>query len=170
MESIQPYIKELERSAELIETLCNDLSEQTIKFKPSPDKWSILEVMGHLHDEEQFDFRPRIRYILEEHGGDFPRFDPPAAVIENDYAGQDFEDQLQKFLDERDASIEWLLSCEKEDWSKYFEHPRFGELTARFFLVNWVAHDLLHIRQILRLKFQHLHESTGINLDYAGTW
>jgi hypothetical protein len=45
-----------------------------------------------------------------------------------------------------------------------------GRLSAGTFLSNWLAHDYLHIRQIIRLKYQYLQRQTRESLDYAGAW
>ena len=36
------------------------------------------------------------------------------------------------------------------------------------FLVNWVAHDYLHVRQILKNKYAWMQDVSGEKLDYAG--
>jgi uncharacterized protein YutE (UPF0331/DUF86 family) len=43
-------------------------------------------------------------------------------------------------------------------------------LSAKMIFKNWLAHDYLHIRQIIRLKFEYLKGFTGENLSYAGDW
>ncbi len=43
-------------------------------------------------------------------------------------------------------------------------------MSAQLFLNNWLAHDLLHIRQILSIKFNYLKENTEEPLNYAGDW
>jgi hypothetical protein len=35
---------------------------------------------------------------------------------------------------------------------------------------NWLAHDYLHIRQILRLKYEYLKSISEEDLSYAGEW
>ena len=43
-------------------------------------------------------------------------------------------------------------------------------MSAKLFLTNWLAHDYLHIRQIIRYQYHYLKESTAIDLGYAGNW
>jgi hypothetical protein len=43
-----------------------------------------------------------------------------------------------------------------------------GAVEAKNLLASWLAHDLLHIRQITRLKYQYLAKDYAI--DYAGNW
>jgi hypothetical protein len=77
---------------------------------------------------------------------------------------------LKSFLSEREKSIIWLQSLNNVNWDLAFEHSKLGRLTAKHFLTNWLAHDYLHIKQILRLKYDYLKYQSGENLDYAGIW
>jgi hypothetical protein len=49
-------------------------------------------------------------------------------------------------------------------------HPELGMLRAKIFLANWLAHDYLHIRQIIRYQFEYLKVKTEVDLNYAGNW
>lgn len=41
---------------------------------------------------------------------------------------------------------------------------------AKMLLANWLAHDHLHLRQIVRLKYERLKALGGEPLAYAGEW
>ena len=43
-------------------------------------------------------------------------------------------------------------------------------MTARAFLANWLAHDALHQRQIVRYDYFYLKETSREDLGYAGQW
>jgi hypothetical protein len=46
-----------------------------------------------------------------------------------------------------------------------------GAFTAASMLCAWAAHDLLHLRQIERILFDHVSHATDPDrTDYAGTW
>ena len=78
--------------------------------------------------------------------------------------------QITAFLEERAQSVAWLRQLKDPAWGNTHQHPRLGELSAFFFLNNWLAHDYLHFRQITRLKHQYLKENSSNPLDYAGNW
>ena len=44
--------------------------------------------------------------------GDLQKIDPVGWVKSKDYINQDYEEVLQKFLEERKRSVEWLNSLE----------------------------------------------------------
>ena len=115
-------------------------------------------------------FVPRVRVTLETPGTTPPGINPPAWVTERKYLEQDYEQVLERFLQERSDSIDWLRSLKHPNWEQGYEHPKLGFLSAGFFLSNWLAHDYLHIRQITRLKYDYLGAMSGIDVAYAGNW
>jgi hypothetical protein len=83
---------------------------------------------------------------------------------------QNYEDMVKTFLSERDASIVWLKELKNPNWDNSYTHPKLGKVTAKHYLDNWLAHDYLHVRQIIKQKFDFLTSHTGENLEYAGIW
>ncbi|MCB0279491.1 MAG: hypothetical protein KDD94_08320, partial [Calditrichaeota bacterium] len=69
-----------------------------------------------------------------------------------------------------DQSIDWLKSQLNSNWNLAKDHPEYGSMTASQFLANWLAHDYLHMRQILKVKFAYLRQRSGQELNYAGPW
>ena len=139
-------------------------------YKPTPDKWCMLEVLCHLVDEEKEDFRTRVEYVLRDPTEQLPMFDPTKWPISRNYIGQDYELKVTEFLDERTKSIEWLESLTDPQWGNAFQHHKLGPMSAEYFLANWLAHDYIHIRQLNRLAFEYLHYQSGVELSYAGNF
>ena len=61
--------------------------------------------------------------------------------------------------------MEWLKSLKNPLWTNSYNHPKLGSLSAHLFLSNWLAHDHLHIRQIVRIKRAYLMEKSGEDLS-----
>jgi hypothetical protein len=163
-------IEELDKNRFVFENLLKNKNEEEYLWKPSPDIWCLLEIICHLYDEEREDFRARTKHTLETPNELLPQIDPQSWVKSRKYMEQDYSEKLNQFLKERELSIKWLRSLSKPGWDNYHEHTKFGKMTAKMFLANWLAHDYLHIRQILNLKFQYLKTLTDENLTYAGNW
>ena len=161
-------IDELANNMLVFETLFTNIPDEQVKWKPQPDKWSLLEIICHLHDEECEDFRMRVKQTLKDPSTPPPSIDPVAWVSERNYYEQDFETVKTKFLQERSASLQWLRSLQNPNWENTWQHPSLGPLSAGLFLHNWLAHDYLHIRQINRTKYLYLKSNTQISLGYAG--
>jgi hypothetical protein len=169
MEQIK-YINELLRNQLVIKELLTGLKKEEYLWKPSANKWCLLEIICHLYDEEREDFKDRIKHVLKNPQNPLASFDQKAWVLERKYMQQKFDDVLMNFLQERDRSLDWLRSLKNPQWKNAYLHPEYGPMSANMFLINWVAHDYLHIKQILKLKFDYLKNKTGESLDYAGTW
>jgi len=163
-------IKQLQQNKSVFSNLLKDVKEDMYLWKQTPEKWCLLEIVCHLYDEEREDFKFRTQWVLEKPGETPPQFNPVAWVTERNYIGQDYDQTLNKFIEEREQSIIWLQSLENPKWENYYEHPKKGKLTAKFFLTNWLAHDYLHFRQITKLKFDYLEHQSGEMIDYAGIW
>lgn len=151
------------------ELLCNIPKEITL-WSQTPEKWCLMEVVCHLYDEEREDFRTRVKCVLEDPETPPPSFDPLIWVKERNYKDQIYDHVLSNFLKEREASVQWLRTIQNPKWSNTYLHPKLGPMSAYLFLTNWLAHDYLHIRQIIRLKFDYLKEKSGEVLNYAGNW
>ncbi len=163
-------IRSLSQNKNVYGELLSGIFNEEYLWKPHQDKWCLLEIVCHLFDEEQYDFRARIRSLLNDPAAVPPPIDPSGWVKSRKYIEQDYETVLKKFLNERDNSIEWLLSLEDPKWKNEYIHPQFGPMSAEFFLSNWLAHDYLHIRQIVRTRYQYLQQISGMSLQYAGEW
>ncbi|OUR92372.1 hypothetical protein A9Q87_07800 [Flavobacteriales bacterium 34_180_T64] len=167
---MRQIIEQLQKNKILFYNLLKDETEAMFLWKQKPEKWCLLEILCHLHDEECEDFRFRVQWVLEHPNTVPPPINPVSWVTERNYIDQNYNAMLSKFLVERAQSIQWLLTLKDVNWKHSFEHSKLGTLTAGYFLTNWLAHDYLHFRQILKLKFDYLQHQSGVNLDYAGTW
>ena len=60
-----PYITTaLGQNKAVFENLLSGIDEQTYLWKPSANKWCLLEIVCHLYDEEREDFRARVKHVL----------------------------------------------------------------------------------------------------------
>jgi hypothetical protein len=161
----------LEASARAIEALVSGVKPELAAFHPSPSKWSILEILGHLRDEERRDFRVRVDYTLHRPGEHWPAIDPERWVKDGHFDGMTVAGLLAEFKEERHRSIAWLATLTEADWSTAYRHETLGDFTAASMLCAWAAHDLLHLRQIEGVMYAYLARATRPDrLDYAGKW
>ncbi|MEO6709247.1 MAG: DinB family protein [Planctomycetota bacterium] len=161
----------LERGPMLVSALALRLPAEQMRWKQAPEQWSLLEVLNHLADEEVSDFRDRIERTLRDPAEAWPSIDPQAWATERRYNERDPAQSLQRFLAERQASLDWLRGLKGAKWANEYLHPKVGPISARMLLANWIAHDLLHTRQMLRLHHAWLTlQAAPDELDYAGKW
>ena len=164
-------ITELELGIGMVESLLAGVTPAEAVFKPAPEAWSMLEVLCHLCDEEINDFRQRVEYILHHPGEAWPPIDPVGWVTAHNYAGQDFEAKKQEWLAERQKSLAWLRSLENPDWETESVAPWGATMKAGDMLASWVAHDGLHIRQLVELRRARAENLVmPYDIRYAGDW
>ena len=164
------FHRELESSTEMIHALLLGITQDEAKIKPNPKSWSILEVVCHLYDEEREDFREHLDLILHRQTEEWQSIDPEGWVMARKYNEQNFIEMQKKFFAERQTSLEWLQSLSEADWETNYT-SQFGSMRAGDMLASWIAHDNLHIRQLVelrRLKIENL--TKRYNIEYAGDW
>lgn len=168
--NIQNIIKELENNYNVFQALFV-LDDSELKlYKPNKESWCFLEIVCHLVDEEVFDFRKRVIHTLYTPNKPLVPITPEEWPKEHQYLNQNYKGAVSRFLDERKESITVLKKLDKVNWNNSLNHPNFGILSAKSFLANWLAHDYHHIRQLNNLKYNHLKETVGVDLSYAGKW
>jgi len=162
---------QLANHAEVIQALVTDVTEEQARWKPRADEWSILEVVNHLYDEEREDFRTRLDLLLHHPGKPWPAIDPQGWVTARRYNERDLNESLHHFLAERQQSLIWLENLEEPNWGRAEKHPVAGRFTAGDMLAAWVAHDVLHLRQLVELKWQIVADLVRpYDPGYAGDW
>ena len=156
---------------EVFHSLLAHVDAEQAHWKPRPEKWSMVEVVCHLADEEREDFRRRVDLTLHRFGEPWPRIDPPAWAVERRYNERELSAALADFSSERGRSVEWLRRLATPDLDASYDHPSGIRISVGDLLVSWQAHDLIHIRQITRLHYEYLVAHAGeYSPDYAGDW
>ena len=145
--------------AELLHQL-EGRSVEELRFKPSPEKWSMLEVLVHLWDEERLDFRPRIQSTLEDPERPWPAIDPEGWVLERRYNDFDPTEALASFQAERQTSVAWLRTLVDPPWHHVYQHPGMGPLQAGDLMAAWLVHDPIHLRQLANLQVAWIEQQT----------
>ena len=167
-------IAQLAAQADSIRQLCAGVGLEQARWRPDADCWSLLEVINHLADEERADFRTRLDYLLHRPGEPWPPIDPGAWVQQRQYNQRDLAESLERFSALRADSLDWLRSLRAlraPDLDRSEPSPRGGRFHAGDMLAAWVAHDLLHLRQLVELHFAWTAQQLQpYSVAYAGDW
>jgi uncharacterized damage-inducible protein DinB len=162
--------QEMVNSTEIIRALIANISPEEAQVKPTPETWSILEVVCHLYDEEREDFREHLDFILHRQNQEWHEIDPQSWVTERKYNEQNLLEMQEKFFTERKQSLEWLKTLADVDWDTTYA-SQYGPVTAAEMFCCWVAHDNLHIRQLVELRRKFIERITKLHdIQYAGDW
>ena len=167
---VNAFYQELQNSTEMIRALLAGVAQDEARLKPSAQSWSILEVVSHLYDEEREDFREHFDFILHRQYQKWHAIDPERWVTKRKYNEQNFAEMQKKFFVEREKSFAWLRGLQNPDWEKTYTALN-RTISAGEMFACWVAHDNIHIRQLVELRRFRLEKITiPYNLEYAGDW
>lgn len=162
--------QELVYGRDIIRALVSGVTQAEAQVKPSPESWSILEVVCHLYDEEREDFREHLDLIVNRPNDEWKRINPQGWVTERRYNERNLTEALDAFLAERNQSLEWLRGLSSANWDAVYTTP-FRSMTAGDMFASWVAHDNLHMRQLVELRRARLLALTATYMvEYAGDW
>jgi hypothetical protein len=164
-------IASLERFARMLPEIVRDVSPDDSRWKPPDGAWSILEIVCHLADEEEFDFRARLESTLNDASAPWPPIAPETWAVERRYNESDLAAVVARFTSLRGQSVSWLRSLKNPDWSRTYRDPDVGPIRAGDLLASWAAHDCLHLRQISKRMYQLAARDAGeYSTRYAGDW
>ena len=162
--------EELASGIDIIPALLKGVTQAEAQIRPSPESWSILEVVCHLYDEEREDFREHLDLILHRPNDSWKLIDPEGWVTARKYDERDLAEMLDNFLTERTRSLDWLQSLADPNWEAVYTTP-YRTMTAGDMLCSWAAHDNLHMRQLVELRRARIERITQpYNVAYAGDW
>jgi hypothetical protein len=152
----------LRRTPSVVRTLLDDLPEEWARATEGPGTWSPFDVIGHLIHGERTDWIPRVEHILTHgEGRPFDPFDREAMFSAS--AGNSLDELLDTFDRLRRESLGRLqgLALTSADLERRGRHPALGPVTLGQHLATWVAHDLSHINQIVRVLALQYGDAVG---------
>src|SRR6266487_5737129 len=127
----------------------SEISDADARWKPSPARFSIAEVLAHLSHSEGNCYRRRLDRFLAE---DRPELEPDDAQMWLDrYRDADPEHEFDHFEEQRETNVQFLCGLTAGAGDRAAMHKEFGEITLTQMLHEWALHDLGHVRQIAEL-------------------
>ena len=146
MKGKDPVAVQRETSSQLA-GLLSGVSAVKLSTRPTPDKWSVGEIMAHLAEAE-ITSTWRYRQMLEHDGCSLPGFGQELWARLGDYASREPEDSLQLFRLLRETNLSMFDRLTAEEWQRHGVHTERGEMTVRDLAVQIAGHDINHIEQI----------------------
>ena len=160
--SFQTGLPILTRTPTVLDQLLRNLPDPWVVGTEGPETWSPYDVIGHLIHGERTDWVPRVLHLLA-HGetAAFPPFDRFAQFEAS--RGKNLSELLDTFRVLRADGLRRLeeLGLTDADLQRTGRHPEFGVVTLGQHLATWVAHDLDHIMQIVRVMAKQYGEAVG---------
>jgi hypothetical protein len=123
-----------------------NVSDAALRFRPTPDAWSIMEIVGHINDVSAL-WPARTRQMLASESPTLPGVDP-GWVVQRDYQNKQLNFMLQTLAEQRAEYVEFLRTLRPAQLQRTGLHPTRGMLTVAAGVAGLVDHDSGHSRQI----------------------
>jgi hypothetical protein len=146
------HLDAAEKSPKEIAAAVSGLPENVLRYKPSPDKWCVLEILGHLADMEIV-LGYRARQILADAKPVIAPLDQDAWARNLNYMDSRPAELVAFYGIARHYNLRLLRALKPADFSKSAYHPEMQrEMTAAEIIERIGVHGLNHLAQIEKLK------------------
>jgi hypothetical protein len=148
---LQPHevVASLHNTPAVLRTLLRPLPREMFTWHPTPGKWCINEVVGHLIEADRHDFMGRIRLILDHEEPRLTVSDQAEVVRMRHDCHHDLHALLDELSHQRSSSLSCIVTFGETELQRGGVHPTIGHLHIGNLLHEWVYHDMNHIRQIV---------------------
>jgi DinB superfamily len=144
-------LRKLGETPKALASLFQGTSEDILRRKPAPEKWSMLEIACHLRDVER---------LFVERYGKMANLDRPALRMMNQdelavrlkYNEDDSSAALREFRRLREETVHLLGALPSQSWQRIGLHPKRGEFSIAANVEIHVTHDANHLSQIRALR------------------
>jgi hypothetical protein len=127
------------------------LTIQQLRTPERPGKWSMVAVLQHLADAEVV-WAWRMRLILAQDRPVLTGYDQDRWADRLGYADADPAQALEEFTVLRRGNLRLLERATADDLRRVGVHAERGEESVEHLRRLFAGHDLLHLRQIERIR------------------
>ncbi|WP_025848077.1 DinB family protein [Paenibacillus ehimensis] len=153
---MEALIEEYGRGYKLLREAVEGLTEEELRFKPGPDKWSIHEILIHLADSELVSTQ-RLKKVLAEDEPLIMSWEQDVWAKSLGYEKLDREQHLLLFQLLRAHMQPMLIHLTAEQGDRVGVYEDGGRFTFRQMLEYRVKHVRIHLAQIERVKEEYCH-------------
>jgi hypothetical protein len=136
--------------AQLLADLLAGVPAARLSTSPAPGKWSILEIVAHLAEDELVTSW-RYRQMIENPGAALPGFDQDLWAKVGRYSAWTLDEALSMFRLLREANLRMLDHLTEQQWECGGIHAERGPITVRVLARYMAGHDRNHPDQIRNL-------------------
>ena len=122
------------------------LSDAALRFRPSPDEWSIVEIVGHMTDVDAI-WPARVRQMLSTDNPQLPSVNNDM-VRQRDYQNKQIGFMLITLAERRAEFVELLRMLRPAQLDRPGLHPTRGPITVADAPAALADHDRGHRGQI----------------------
>jgi len=149
---LKKHLDTAEKSPREIAAAVSGLPDKVLRYKPSPQQWCVLEVLGHLADIEMA-YGYRLRQMLADAKPVIAPIDQEAWARNLNYMDSPATELVAFYGLARHHNMRLLRTLKLADLSKAAFHPEMqAPMTVADLVERIAGHGAGHLRQIERLK------------------
>jgi hypothetical protein len=130
-----------------LQRLVEGVPSAKLTARPTPDKWSVAEVLAHLSEAEISAFW-RYRQIIEHDGCALAPYGQDLWAALGKYGTRDPRQSLEMFRLLRETNLRMFDGLTDEQWKRKGVHAERGPMTVRDLALQLAGHDVNHLAQI----------------------
>ena len=134
-------------TADRLARLVKGVPAARLKKRPTPQKWSVSDLLSHLADAEIV-AAWRLRLVLGANGTPIQAFDQDTWVEALHYSRRDPRESLETFRALRKANLAMLRRLKPAQWDNHGIHSERGVETVTHIVRMFAGHDLNHLAQV----------------------
>jgi DinB family protein len=151
---VKKHLEAAEKSPKQIAAAVLGLPDKTLRYKPAPDKWCILEILGHLADIEIV-YAYRLRQMLADKKPVIAPMDQDDWARNLGYMETPAPELVALYGLNRHHNLQLLRRLKSGDLGKSAYHPEMKQdVTVADYVEKMGTHGANHLAQIERLKKQ----------------
>jgi hypothetical protein len=169
-EEREAAVKYLKQTQKLFLDSVKGLSEEQLKWKPAPDKWSVFEVSEHITLAESFIFDMIAGQVMKSPADETKtsavtaeqimkmvpdrsqKFQAPEPIRPDKATWSSMTETLAAFKQKRGTTINFVDKGNDDMRSHFCPNPIFKDLDAYLWLFFLSGHTERHVKQILEVK------------------
>jgi hypothetical protein len=149
---LRKHLDAAEKSPKEIAAAVSGLSEKVLRYKPSLEKWCVLEILAHLADVEII-YGYRLRQMLADAKPVIAPIDQDAWARNLNYLDSPPSELIAFYGLGRHHNLRLLRSLKASDLAKSAYHPELQrEMTVADLVERMGGHGAGHLHQIEKLK------------------
>ena len=147
----RPPMSVLRETPDAARRAVEGLSPQQLRQPEAPGKWSIAQVLQHLADSDLV-WGWRVRLILAQDRPVLTGYDQDLWAERLHYAEADAAQALEQLRVLRRGNLGLIERATPQDLKRVGVHSERGEESVEYLCGLYAGHDLLHLRQIARIR------------------
>lgn len=141
----------LEATPDALEAVVADMADGQLSVPEKDGKWSVRHVLRHLADSEIV-WAFRLRLVRAQDRPDLTGYDQDAWADRLAYADADAAESVTEFTVLRRSNLKVLGRASDTELKRVGLHAERGEESLEHMIRLYAGHDLLHLRQIDRIR------------------